>query len=150
MTSDDSIRAVWEEARELVKRLEGTTVHRIAVEAGGTRIEIEREVGQLAPAGAAPAAHAAGEDGAPEHDGRHAVTAPLVGTLYRAPQPGADPFVKEGDVVDAVQTVAIVEAMKLMNQVPAGVPGRIVEIVAEDGQWVEFEQVLMFIEPQDA
>jgi acetyl-CoA carboxylase biotin carboxyl carrier protein len=149
MTSDDAIRAVWEEARELVKRLEGTTVHRIAVEAGGTRIEIEREVGEVAHALAAPAAHAA-EGGAPEHDGRHAVTAPLVGTVYRAPQPGADPFVKEGDVVEATQTVAIVEAMKLMNQVHAGVQGRVVEIVAEDGQWVEFEQVLMFIEPQDA
>jgi acetyl-CoA carboxylase biotin carboxyl carrier protein len=94
--------------------------------------------------------HTASEDGAPELDGRHPVTAPLVGTLYRAPQPGADPFVKEGDVVDAAQTVAIVEAMKLMNQVPAGVAGRVVEIVAQDGQWVEYEQVLMFIEPQDA
>jgi acetyl-CoA carboxylase biotin carboxyl carrier protein len=151
MTSgDDTIRAVWDEARELIKRLEGTTVQRIALEAGGTRIEIEREVGEVAPAAPAPVAQAAGEEGPAEYDGRHAVTAPLVGTFYRAPQPGADPFVKEGDAVDPAQTVAIVEAMKLMNQVPAGISGRVAEIVVEDGQWVEFEQVLMFIEPQDS
>ena len=67
--------------------------------------------------------------------------------MYRAGQPGADPFVKVGDSVEAGQTVAIVEAMKLMNQVQADIAGKVAEIVVEDGQWVEFEQVLMYVEP---
>ena len=75
------------------------------------------------------------------------ITSPFVGTFYRAAQPGADPFVKVGDAVDPGQTVAIVEAMKLMNQVQADVKGTVAEILLEDGQWVEFEQVLMYVEP---
>jgi acetyl-CoA carboxylase biotin carboxyl carrier protein len=75
------------------------------------------------------------------------VLAPLVGTFYRASQPGAKPFVAEGDVVDAGQTVCIVEAMKLMNEVGAAEGGRVAQIVAEDGEPVEFEQVLMYLEP---
>ncbi len=144
------IRAVWDEARDLIKRLEGSTVQRFAVEAGDTRIEIERGL----PAGIAAApmvvtALPGGEDGAVEVDDRHAILAPLVGTFYRSSQPGADPFVKEGDSVEVGQTVAIVEAMKLMNQVAADKAGTVSAIVCEDGQWVEFEQVLIYIEPAD-
>jgi len=148
----DTLRAVWDEARDLVRRLEGTSVERLTIVAGGTRIEIERDTAAVTATGAAAVVPAwTAQDGAAvaDADARHAITAPLLGTFYRAPQPGADPFVKEGDVVDATQTVAIVEAMKLMNQVHAGIPGRVVEIVAEDGQWVEFEQVLMYLEPAE-
>ena len=145
------VRAVWEEARELIKRLEGSTVQRFSVEAGNTKIEIERGMpaGVVAAPAAAPGAAAADEGaaGAPELDGRHPITAPLVGTFYRSPQPGAPPFIQEGDVVDKGQTVAIVEAMKLMNQVQADEAGKVSEIVAEDGAWVEFEQVLIYLEP---
>ena len=151
------IESVWQEARDLIKKLEGSTVQRLRVEAGEYRIEIERgmpagAVVQPAAAGpAAPAASAAGSaaDGAPpaEADGRHAILAPLVGTFYRAPQPGAKPFVEEGDVVDVGQTVAVVEAMKLMNHVQADEAGRVAEILVEDGAWVEFEQALIIFEP---
>ena len=148
----DLIRSVWEEARDLVQRLEGSTVRRFSVQAGETKIEIERSatgVVAAAPA-AAPAAAAAGpsaSEAAAELDGRHPVKAPLVGTFYRAPQPGAKPFVEEGDVVDEGQTVAIVEAMKLMNQVKADQSGRVAQIVCTDGDWVEFEQPIMYLEP---
>jgi acetyl-CoA carboxylase biotin carboxyl carrier protein len=147
----DFVRVVWEEARDLVTRLEGSTVQRFSVEAGGTKIEIERRpgtvVGPSLVSAAAPAA--ASSDGAAEGaaDGRAKVLAPLVGTFYRSPSPGAKVFVEEGDVVDAGQTVAIVEAMKLMNQVKAEQGGKVAEIVAKDGDWVEFEQVLMYLEP---
>jgi acetyl-CoA carboxylase biotin carboxyl carrier protein len=147
----DLIRSVWEEARDLVKRLEGSTVRRFSVQAGETRIEIERTASGVAvapaaaPAAAAAAAPAAAEEA--ELDGRHPVVAPLVGTFYRAAQPGAKPFVEEGDVVDEGQTVAIVEAMKLMNQVKAEQGGRVAQIVCSDGDWVEFEQPLMYLEP---
>lgn len=146
--NEELIRAVWDEARDLIKRLEGSTVERFSVEAGDTKIEIERGM-ITAVAGAAPApAAAAAEDaaGAAEMDGGHPIKAPLVGTFYRAGQPGAPPFVEEGGVIDAGQTVGIVEAMKLMNQVQADVSGTVSQIVVEDGQWVEFEQVLMYID----
>jgi acetyl-CoA carboxylase biotin carboxyl carrier protein len=150
----ETIRSVWEEARELIKRLEGSTVQRLAIEAGDTKIEIER--GGVAPlpltqAALPPASGATPGDGAAlAVDGRHPIVAPLVGTFYRASQPGAKPFVEEGDVVDAGQPVAIVEAMKLMNQVQADQAGKVSEILVEDGQWVEFEQVLLFLEPIEA
>jgi acetyl-CoA carboxylase biotin carboxyl carrier protein len=147
----DFVRVVWEEARDLIKRLEGSTVQRFSVEAAGTRIEIERRPGTVVPPASAPAgaAAAASSDGAdaPAADGRDTVIAPLVGTFYRSPSPGAKAYVEEGDVVDAGQTVAIVEAMKLMNQVVAEKGGKVAEIVAKDGDWVEFEQVLMYLEP---
>jgi len=147
------IRAVWDEARDLIKRLEGSTVQRFSVEAGDTKIEIERGMPAGVVAGAAPAAAAApaGEEaaGAPELDGRHPIKAPLVGTFYRAGQPGSPPFVNEGDTVDEGQVVAIVEAMKLMNQVQADKAGKVAEILAEDGAWVEFEQVLMYLEEDE-
>jgi acetyl-CoA carboxylase biotin carboxyl carrier protein len=145
------IRAVWDEARDLIKRLEGSTVQRFAVEAGDTRIEIERGMPAGVVVGPAVAAGAPADDGAADDiDDRHAILAPLVGTFYRSSQPGADAFVKEGDVVEVGQTVAIVEAMKLMNQVAADKAGTVSAIVCEDGQWVEFEQVLIYIEPADA
>lgn len=147
------VRAVWDEARDLIKRLEGSTVQRFAVEAGDTRIEIERGLpagAVVVPAAGAAAAMPAEEAaGAPELDGRHPIKAPLVGTFYRAPQPGAPPFVNEGDVVEMGQPVAIVEAMKLMNQVQADQKGKVSEIVVEDGAWVEFEQILMYLEPAE-
>ncbi|MGH3105095.1 MAG: acetyl-CoA carboxylase biotin carboxyl carrier protein [Gaiellaceae bacterium] len=145
----DLIRSVWEEARELIKRLEGSTVQRFSVEAGNTKIEIERGLppvvaGSVAALAAAPATDDAGPA---EVETGHAILSPLVGTFYRSSQPGADAFVQEGDVVDAGQIVGIVEAMKLMNQVPADIGGTIKKILASDGDWVEFEQALMIIEP---
>jgi acetyl-CoA carboxylase biotin carboxyl carrier protein len=104
----------------------------------------------VAPLASTATAAAASGDGAADADaadGRTKVIAPLVGTFYRSPSPGAKVFVEEGDVVDAGQTVAIVEAMKLMNQVTAEQGGKVAEIVAKDGDWVEFEQVLMYLEP---
>jgi acetyl-CoA carboxylase biotin carboxyl carrier protein len=147
------IESVWEQARDLIKRLEGSTVQRLSVEAGDTKIEIERGGGtpiDRPPVDAAAPATAAAGEAAPEaveDDHRIPVIAPLVGTFYRASQPGSKPFVEEGEVVDEGQAVAIIEAMKLMNQVKAEQGGRVAEIVATDGEWVEFEQVLMYLEP---
>ena len=89
----------------------------------------------------------AAEEGLGEADDRHPVVAPLVGTFYRAQQPGAKPFVEEGDVIDEGQTVAIVEAMKLMNHVKSDQGGKVAEILCSDGDWVEFEQPIMYLEP---
>jgi acetyl-CoA carboxylase biotin carboxyl carrier protein len=151
---EDLVRSLWQEARDLIKRLEGSTVQRLSVEAGAYKIEIERGAPTVAVAGTAAAAPVAGvaapaaaDGAAAEADNRHPIVAPLVGTFYRSSQPGSKPFVEEGDVVDAGQTLAIVEAMKIMNQVNADRGGRVAEIVAKDGDWVEFQQVLIYLEP---
>ena len=74
------------------------------------------------------------------------ILSPMVGTFYSAPAPGAEPFVKVGDVVSKGQVVCIIEAMKLMNEIEAEVSGKITKILAEDGKPVEYGQVLMYVE----
>jgi acetyl-CoA carboxylase biotin carboxyl carrier protein len=171
------IESVWAEARDLIKRLEGSTVQRFAVAAGDYRIEIERgspaATAQGTPAAApppslppsGPVATGAGPGmsiapgarmasgvfsiGDLEADNRVPVLAPLVGTFYSAAQPGAKPFVEVGTNVEPGQTVCIVEAMKMMNEVAAGEGGKVAEILVENGEWIEFEQVLMYLEPAD-
>jgi acetyl-CoA carboxylase biotin carboxyl carrier protein len=83
---------------------------------------------------------------AAESNGYRCVTAPIVGTFYRAPQPGAEPFVEPGQRVEVGQTLAIVEAMKLMNPVKSEWAGTVREVLVADGHSVEFGQPLMFID----
>jgi acetyl-CoA carboxylase biotin carboxyl carrier protein len=77
----------------------------------------------------------------------HAVTSPMLGTFYGAPQPGATPFVSVGATVNDDTVIGIVEVMKLMNSICAGASGTVVEIVAKDGDLVEFGDVLVRIAP---
>jgi acetyl-CoA carboxylase biotin carboxyl carrier protein len=74
------------------------------------------------------------------------VKSPMVGTVYLAPQPGADPFVKPGDRVAEGQTLMIVEAMKTMNPIPSPRAGVVAEVIAQDGQPVEFGEGLVVLE----
>ena len=74
------------------------------------------------------------------------VLSPMVGTFYCAPSPGAKPFAQVGDVVSKGQVVCIIEAMKLMNEIESEVSGKITKILVEDGQPVEYGQVLMYVE----
>lgn len=76
----------------------------------------------------------------------HQVTSPMVGTFYRAPSPGADPFVAVGTQVKKGDTLCIIEAMKLLNEIEAEVSGVVKEILVENGQPVEFGQTLFVIE----
>ena len=75
------------------------------------------------------------------------IISPMVGTFYRAPAPDADPYVKENDIVVVGQKVCIIEAMKLMNEILSETKGRIVEILVENGQPVEYGQPLLLLEP---
>jgi acetyl-CoA carboxylase biotin carboxyl carrier protein len=75
------------------------------------------------------------------------VTSPMVGTFYRSPAPGEDAFVKTSDQIRTGQTVCIIEAMKLMNEIEAEVSGQVMEILVEDGEPVEYGQVLMRVDP---
>ncbi len=102
-----------------------------------------------APQPAAVATATAGMSTAPDGDvGKHpgTVPSPMVGTAYLAPEPGARPYVEVGSQVRAGQTVLIIEAMKTMNQIPAPRSGRVVQILVEDSQPVEFGEPLMIIE----
>lgn len=97
----------------------------------------------VAPAGAAPAAAAA--PAAPEPQG-HVVKSPMVGTFYRAPSPGAPSFVEVGQPVTKGQTICIIEAMKLLNEIAADATGTVKSILVENGQPVEYGQGLFVIE----
>jgi acetyl-CoA carboxylase biotin carboxyl carrier protein len=151
---DTSARALREEVVELARALPGE-LRRLTVRNGACEIEVEwsadRPPAAAAPVAPAPAAAAPGAappaaaDGLPE--GTTAVRAPLVGTFYASPSPGADPFVRVGDEVEAGQTLAIVEAMKLMNPIVADGPGVVREVLVGDAESVEYEQVLMLLEP---
>ena len=83
-------------------------------------------------------------------DGLAAVVAPLPGTFYRAPRPGAPPFVEAGDAVGADTVVAIIETMKLMNSVPAGTPGRVARILVGNGEFAPLGATLLLIEPDSS
>lgn len=102
-------------------------------------------VAVAAPAAPAPAAQpAATEPAEPKVEGTP-LTSPMVGTFYRAPSPGAKPFVEVGDTVKKGQTVCIIEAMKLLNEVEAETDGVVKEICVENGQPVEYGQNLLII-----
>ena len=102
-----------------------------------------------ASAPVAPAAEAKPAAAAPEADApdlSNAITSPMVGTVYLAPEPGADNFVSPGDVVSEGQTLVIIEAMKTMNAIPAPRAGRVRTIMVENAEPVEFGEPLMIIE----
>ena len=118
----------------------------------GTRIRLTRSrapspVAPAAPMPIAPTAPAAPAPAEKTDDGLHEVLSPMVGTFYRAASPEADPFVSEGDGIESGQTVCIIEAMKIMNEIPADVQGEVVEILVGDGQPVEYNQALFKIRP---
>jgi acetyl-CoA carboxylase biotin carboxyl carrier protein len=138
--------------RELAKLLDETGLTEIEFERAGVRVRIARQVQSVVAAAAPPAASAGATSAgstAPAGDlGKHpgTVPSPMVGTAYLAPEPGARPYVEVGSQVRAGQTVLIIEAMKTMNQIPAPRSGRVVQILVEDAQPVEFGEPLMIIE----
>ncbi|MBM4179398.1 MAG: acetyl-CoA carboxylase biotin carboxyl carrier protein [Ignavibacteria bacterium] len=140
-------------ATELTIEEEGLS---ISLAKGGTQLHGMMQpmygMPQMAPAVvAAPAAPAAPAASAPAaaaaEDANHKVLSPIVGTFYRAPSPDADSFVQVGQHVNAGDTLCIVEAMKLMNEIESDVSGTIVKILVENGQPVEYNQPVFVIKP---
>ncbi|MBT8429362.1 MAG: acetyl-CoA carboxylase biotin carboxyl carrier protein [Gammaproteobacteria bacterium] len=93
---------------------------------------------------AAPAAAMAGPAAREELEG-HVIRSPMVGTFYRAPSPGAKPFVEEGQTVSSGETLCIIEAMKILNQIESDKSGKVVDILVENGQPVEYNEPLFII-----
>ena len=149
-----------EVVRKLADLLNETGLGEIEIERGDLRVRVARNAPDYgaypvmaapavahqaapAPAAAATSAPAAPAPAEPKGD---AVKSPMVGTAYLQPNPGAEQFTRVGAQVSAGQTLLIIEAMKTMNPVPAPRAGRVVEILVEDGQPVEFGQPLVVIE----
>jgi acetyl-CoA carboxylase biotin carboxyl carrier protein len=146
---------------EILKALEQSSFDTLDLELNGVQIHLRRsgappraETTRAAPvpappvaASVPPARPAAREAPSASRDDATAVPAPLLGIYYRAPKPGEAPFVQVGDHVAADAIIGIIEVMKLMNSVRAGVAGRIVEISAGNGELVEYGQPLLWIRP---
>ncbi len=145
----DQARA--ERIREIVRIVQETGVGEVTIEESGMRVSVRRTPEQLDPQLAAvvpPADEPEPEPApAPEGDGIVRVEAPMVGVFYRAPQPGAPPFVEEGETVTAGQTLCILEAMKLMNEIKADSSGIVRTIHVGNAEPVEFGQLLLELEP---
>ncbi|HEY5793372.1 MAG TPA: acetyl-CoA carboxylase biotin carboxyl carrier protein [Bosea sp. (in: a-proteobacteria)] len=141
--------------RELAQLLNETDLTEIEVEKGDLRVRVARTITATvqvpaaapvlaaAPVAAAPAAPAEGKPAA-AHPG--AVPSPMVGTAYRRPSPDAKPFVEVGSVVKAGERVLLVEAMKTFNDIVAPRAGKVIAIMVEDGQPVEYGEPLLVIE----
>jgi acetyl-CoA carboxylase biotin carboxyl carrier protein len=144
--------------RKLADILTETGLSEIEVEHGGLKVRVAKmlttvqhvvapqPVAPAAPAQAATPVTAAPAASGPARMAGEEVKSPMVGTVYLQPTPGSDPFVKVGDPVEAGQTLFIIEAMKTMNPIPAPKAGKLVQILIEDAQPVEFGEPLAIIE----
>ncbi len=147
--SDKSSSIDAEIIRDLADLLSETGLTEIEIEHKDLRVRVARggapaPAVTAAPPAAVSAAAAASETTPAASPGT--VTSPMVGTVYLAPEPGANPFVEVGGTVSEGQTVMIVEAMKTMNHIPSPRAGTITQILVEDGQPVEFGEPLVVIE----
>jgi acetyl-CoA carboxylase biotin carboxyl carrier protein len=149
----------YEEIARLVNFLEEKNLTQFELEVGNFRIKISRAAvpppvsdKTVAPSSGSSAgnnnpAFPAGAEPQESADNLHYITSPMVGTFYRAPDPSSSPFVDIGDDVKKNQTLCIIEAMKLMNEIESDVEGVIKEVYAENGKPVEYGQKLFAIQP---
>jgi len=141
--------------KALIALLEESDVTEIEIHEGEESVRISRHkqvvsapVAAVMPAAAAPVAAApvAAEAAAPAKHSGHEVTAPMVGTFYRSSSPGAKPFAEVGQQVNEGDTLCIIEAMKMLNQIESDKAGKISAILVENGQPIEYGQPLFVIE----
>lgn len=147
------------EIKELIELIQGSGIEEFEMERSGVRIRVKNSQGQLhtsiAPAGtparplsqqASSVSQEAPSKEEPEEE-FHIFTAPIVGTFYLTPKPDAEPFVQPGDFIKKGGVLCVIEAMKIFNQIETDVAGEIVQILAENGQPVEYGQPLFKIRP---
>ena len=145
---------------EILRLLESSTFDSLSLEMNGVKLSLQRGSAAPAPPTAAstdasraaadpqPAQAAARKTRTPSEPGLVDVTSPLLGIFYRAPKPGEPPFVEVGSKVNEDTVVGIIEVMKLMNSVHAGVKGEVVEILAENAALVEYGEALLHVRPE--
>ena len=146
------------ELKELIELIQQSEITELELEKSGVRVRIKKERSSVppppapdglpsAPAAPAEAPHPQASTLAPVPAGWLTLTAPVVGTFYRSPAPGADPYAEAGSVVKKGQIICVIEAMKLMNEIESEWDGKIVEILVENAQPVEYGEPLFRIEP---
>jgi oxaloacetate decarboxylase alpha subunit len=149
LASVDKARA--ERIREVVRIVQESGIGEVTIEEAGMRVSVRSSADATDGAAPSSAPLAIPEPGAapvtPASNGVVRVESPIVGTFYRAPEPGSPPFVEEGDVVAAGQTLCILESMKLMNEVKSEIEAVVRKIHVDNAQPVEYEQVLFDLEP---
>ncbi len=148
--------------RELLRLMNQTDITEILIERGDTKLHVKRGTPvQLAAVPHAPVAQTLAPTVVPHPmpvapapastevavPAGHTITAPMVGTFYASPSPKDAPFVQEGDSIQVGDSVGIIEAMKMMNEIESDVAGRIIRILVTNGQPVEYGQPLMVVEP---
>ena len=154
--------AVKKLIQELITVMEGSKLSELELEVEGARIRLQKECAKTKPevvTVTAPAANglpaAGGPAGTPVPTAadktaggkfKH-INAPMVGTFYAAPSPDADPFVDVNDVVDEETVICIIEAMKVMNEIKAEMQGKVVEVLVNNGEPVEYGQPLFLLAP---
>jgi acetyl-CoA carboxylase biotin carboxyl carrier protein len=132
-----------DDVREILRLIDESDVEELRVETEGLSLYVRRGDATRDPPATGDAVPPAG----PPSDGLHPIVAPMLGVFYRAPAPGATPFVDVGARVDEATVVGLIEVMKMMNAVPAGVSGTIVEVCAENAEVVEYGASLFRVEP---
>jgi acetyl-CoA carboxylase biotin carboxyl carrier protein len=145
-----------ERVEDLIHMLEGTSIGELELTEAGTEIIIRRQPGMMLVSSPAPVQYmaAAGLSMAPvatgpavKEDKSFAVVTPMTGVYYSAPSPTLPPFVSIGDIVHAGQIVALVEAMKVFNEIQAPISGRVIALVATNGEVVQKDDVLIRVVP---
>ena len=143
---------------QLIKLFESSTLTELEIDEEGSRVTLGRakepsfggfampQMGYPMPPAPQPAAPALPAATTATSAKTHEVKSPIVGTLYRAPSPDADPYVQVGQQVNNGQTLCIIEAMKLMNEIESDAAGKVVKILVENGQPVEYGQPLFLLE----
>ena len=134
------------EIQALIKTLDNSSIEKFEYECDEYRLSLKKASSEVVvkAAQAEPVVEEAAADEAEEKE-LIEITAPMVGTFYSAAEPGAEPFVKVGSKIDADSVICILEAMKLFTEVEADVTGEIVEILAKDGDLVEYGQPLFSV-----
>lgn len=140
--------------RELIELVSDSGVTELRIERGETRLFIKSAPAEAAAPQPAPQlAASAGGTVAPAQPASQSVlpiTSPIVGSFFSSARPGTEPFVQVGDIIAPGQTVGIVEAMKVMNNIESEIAGRVVEILVQNGQAVEYGTELMLVDTSEA
>jgi acetyl-CoA carboxylase biotin carboxyl carrier protein len=166
--ANETTKLTEDEVLQILKLIEESSFDFMQLEFGDLKLTVSKSgyAGPMPPAGVypnaapqaepAPRAKSAEPPPAPAasnpspavREGAVAINAPMVGTFYTTPAPGAPPFVQLGDTVSEEATVGLIEVMKVFNAVTAGVKGVIADVCVQNGQFVEYGQPLFFVEPE--
>lgn len=146
----------WEQLQELMDRFEKASFSELDLETEKLKLHLKKEDQKIWTTLPMPEEKEAeaeicrkeqvAEEPAKGAEGLRSIKAPLVGTFYAAPEPGAEPYVKEGQKVKAGETIGLIEAMKVMNEIPSPCDGLVKELLVENGDFVAYDQPLLYLD----